>query len=128
MLTEADIARIASRIVRGYAPLVVGSFGSYAIGTADANSDLDIFVIKRTVEDEAVRRRAVQRLLFGVLCPLDIHVFTPSEFEDTAGEELSFTWVIARQAKLYHSSDDARQMVPALSLSLDTAASLGRSY
>jgi len=33
----------------------------------------------------------VQRLLFGILQPLDVHVFTPEEFEDTVYEELSFT-------------------------------------
>jgi predicted nucleotidyltransferase len=122
MFTDADIARITSRIVHGYAPVVVGSFGSYAMGTARAQSDLDIFVIKQTAEDALTRRRVVQRLLFGVLYPLDIHVFTPSEFEGAAGEELSFAWVIARQAKLYYWSDDARRLVPALSLAFDTAA------
>ena len=80
MLTDEDIARIADRIARGYAPLVVGAFGSYAIGTARPQSDLDLFVIKQTNDAPLVRRRAVQRLLFGVLHPLDIHVFTPTEF------------------------------------------------
>lgn len=36
--------------------------------------------------------------------PLDVHVFTPEEFDDTAYDELSFTWAIARQARLYYWS------------------------
>ena len=32
MLTENDIVRITRRIVDSYAPLVVGVFGSYAVG------------------------------------------------------------------------------------------------
>jgi hypothetical protein len=56
----------------------------------------------------------VQRLLFGVLHPLDVHVFTSEEFEDMAHEELSFTWNIARQARLYHWSEEARRRVPSL--------------
>jgi uncharacterized protein len=115
MLTENDIARIARRIVEGYAPLVVGAFGSYAIGSARDGSDLDLVVIKQTAESPAARRRAVQRLVFGVLYPLDVHVFTPEEFEETAYEEQSFTWIVAKQARLYHWSEEARRRVPALS-------------
>lgn len=48
MLTEEDIARISRRIVLGYAPLVVGTFGSYAVSSARQGSDLDLFVVKQT--------------------------------------------------------------------------------
>ena len=114
MLTENDIARITRRIVEAYAPLAVGTFGSYAIGAAKDRSDLDLFVIKEAPERPAARARAVQRLLFGVLRRLDVHVFTPEEFEDTVYEELSFTWVIARQARLYHWTEEAKRLVPSL--------------
>jgi hypothetical protein len=71
-------------------------------------------VIKETPETAAARARAVRRLLFGILHPLDVHVFTSGEFEDTVNEELSFTWVIARQARLYHWTEEARRLVPSL--------------
>jgi predicted nucleotidyltransferase len=114
MLTDADIQRIAARIVAGYGPLVVGTFGSYAVGLARSGSDLDLFVVKATAEPGSARRRAVSRLLFGVLHPLDVHVFTPDEFEETVHEELSFTWIIARQARVYHWADGAERLVPSL--------------
>jgi predicted nucleotidyltransferase len=107
MLTENDITRISRRIVDAYMPLAVGIFGSYSIGSAHSGSDLDLFVIRETSEAPAARARAVQRLLFGVLHPLDVHVFTPREFEDTVYEVQSFTWIIARQARLYHWTDEA---------------------
>lgn len=114
MLTENDIARISRRIVEAYAPLVVGTFGSYAIGSARDGSDLDVFVIKETPEGPAARARAVQRLLFGVFHQLDVHVFTSGEFEGTVYDELSFTWVIAKQARLYHWTEEAERLVPSL--------------
>jgi|ERR1017187_1331145 predicted nucleotidyltransferase len=114
MLTENDIAQISRRIVEAYAPLVVGTFGSYAVGSARERSDLDLFVIKETSERPAARARGVQRTLFGVFHPLDIHVFTAEEFEETVCEELSFTWVIARQARLYHWAKEAGKVVPSL--------------
>jgi predicted nucleotidyltransferase len=114
MLSDDDIARFARRIVDGCRPLAVGTFGSYAIGRAREKSDLDLFVILRTPEQPPARRRAVRRLLFGVLHPIDPHIFTPEEFEATAYEELSFTWVIARQARLYHFQAEAGALVPSL--------------
>lgn len=114
MLTEGDIARIFRRIVEAHAPMAAGIFGSYAVGRASERSDLDVFVIKDSLERPGARARTVQRALFGVLHPLDIHVFTPQEFEETAYTELSFTWVISRQARLYHWSDAAAQTLPSL--------------
>ncbi len=114
MLTENDIAVIARRIVAASAPLAVGTFGSYAIGSASDRSDLDLFVIKESYERPEARARAVHRVLFGVLHPLDVHVFTPEEFEETAYEVMSFTWAIARQARIYHWSKDASGRVPSL--------------
>ena len=93
---------------------MVGIFGSYAIGTARAGSDLDLFVIKDSAERPVARRRAIERVLFGVLHPLDIHVFTPEEFEEAAYEALSFAWVIARQARIYHATEEARRRVRSL--------------
>jgi predicted nucleotidyltransferase len=114
MLSEADIARISGHIVKACAPLAVGTFGSYATGSQRPSSDLDLFVIRDTVESPGARKRAIRSILFGVLHPMDIHVFTPQEFEETAYEYLSFTWVIVRQARLYHSNDEAKRRVPSL--------------
>lgn len=114
MLTEGDIQRIAGRIVAGCAPLVVGTFGSYAVGLAKQKSDLDLFVIVSDKGDGSRRRSAVARLLFGVMHPIDLHVFAAHHFEDTVNEELSFTWLIARQARIYHWAGAAEHLVPSL--------------
>jgi predicted nucleotidyltransferase len=114
MLTENDIVRISRRIADAYHPIAVGVFGSYATGLAGDRSDLDVFVIKETTERSERRARAVQRLLFGFLHPIEVHVFTPAEFEETAYELLSFTWVIARQARLYYWTEAANKLVPSL--------------
>ena len=114
MLSERDILNITARIVSGYGPIAVASFGSYATGRAKYSSDLDLVVIKQTPLISTARRRAVRHLLFGKIHPMDIHVFTPKEFEETAREMLSFTWVISRQAHLHYSSPQARLQVPSL--------------
>jgi predicted nucleotidyltransferase len=102
MLTERDIQRIVDRVAEGYAPDLVGIFGSYAIGKATEASDLDLLVIKRTSESRPVRILTVRSLLPGVLHPMDIHVATPEEFEEARREEYSFAWVVARQIKVLY--------------------------
>jgi predicted nucleotidyltransferase len=114
MLTENDIVRISKKLTDSYAPLAVGTFGSYAIGSAREKSDLDLFVIKRNLQVPEVTVRAIRGLLVGFLHPMDIRVFTASEFEETVYEYLSFTWIVARQARLYHWTEDAGQLVPSL--------------
>jgi hypothetical protein len=70
-----------------------------------ARNDLDLFVIQKTHETHSAR--TIKRLLFGVIHQLDAHVLTPEELERTDPEELSFTWVIARQARLYYWNEEA---------------------
>jgi predicted nucleotidyltransferase len=117
MLSDRDIQRIVSRIVDACRPIAAGTFGSYAVGLARESSDLDLFVIQRTTLPNAARRRAIYQHLFGVMHPLDVHVFTPEEFEVDAREELSFAWLIAKQACLYHWTAEAERQVPALARS-----------
>jgi predicted nucleotidyltransferase len=114
MLTENDIARIARRIVAAHSPLAVGTFGSYATGNAHNGSDLDLFIIRKPSGPRLPTAHAIHRLLIGVLHPLDVHVFTPREFEDTVYDEQSFTWIIVRQARLYHWLEVAGKAVPSL--------------
>ena len=114
MLTDNDIVRISARIVRGCAPLALGTFGSYAVGTPKAHSDLDLFVISKTGGGLGSRVLTVRRLLFGILHPLDVFVFTPVEFEASAYQPQSFTWIISKQARIYHWTEQATLLVPSL--------------
>ena len=105
MLSETEIHGIVDRIVRNCDPEVVGLFGSYAIGTATDRSDLDVFVIQRTGERRSERVRRLQGLLLGILHPVDVQVFTPEEFEAESQEEHSFTYTVARQAKILYRKE-----------------------
>jgi predicted nucleotidyltransferase len=114
MLTENDVARIAGRVARKFAPLAVGTFGSYAIGTAHEQSDLALFVIRDPADPSTPDGVAVRWFLASVMHPLDIHVFTPAEFEAAAREDLSFASNIVRQARHYHWTEYAKKDIPSL--------------
>jgi predicted nucleotidyltransferase len=114
MLTEIDLERIAARLAQRLSPVAFGTFGSYATGLAREESDVDLFVIRDDAGRASLRGREVRRHLPGILFRLDIHVFTPRDYERRALEYMSFEWIIARQAKLYHWRSDAPRLVPSL--------------
>jgi predicted nucleotidyltransferase len=122
VLTHNDIRAIAWRITRKYAPGIVGIFGSYAIGRAHDKSDLDLFVIKTTTETRMARRKRVRAMLVDVSHPLDIHVFTPEEFEEAAHEEFSFIATVALQARILYSTGEFDSKLLSLSTALNRYA------
>lgn len=94
--TSVDAVPIAPQIVdeitrrlRSAAPdaeLVL--FGSHARGDADANSDIDILVIRPVVENAAAEAVGLRRRLRGLGVPIDIVVMdrgTVEEWRDVVG-------------------------------------------
>jgi uncharacterized protein len=79
LATPEFIAKVTQRIVEGYQPEGIYLFGSYANGQPTIDSDLDILVIKKTEETPIKRGIEVQRLLRGLIFPMDILVYTPDE-------------------------------------------------
>lgn len=114
MLSENDLAKIAARIAHGLRVIAIGTFGSYATGTANNKSDVDLFVIREDGDRAPLTERAIRRLLPHVLTKLDIHVFTATEFERRLLQPYSFEWIIAQQARLYYWRDNAPQVLPSL--------------
>jgi predicted nucleotidyltransferase len=81
--TPKTIQDIVQRIVAGYAPQKIILFGSYADGTPDEDSDIDLLIVKNTDKRPIERWMEVKRLLRdrdrrAAVSPL---VYTPSELE-----------------------------------------------
>jgi len=86
---ERELATIIQRLVRRYRPEKIILFGSGAAGTADANSDIDLLVIKQTDDGYFDRLGKVRRLL-DTWQPLDIFVLTPLEVQKAVAENRYF--------------------------------------
>lgn len=80
---------VVSRISEAISPEAVILFGSRAYGTAKAESDLDfVIVIPDAPNPPAARSQAYEQLyagLRGLLFPVDLLVYTRSEFEERRG-------------------------------------------
>lgn len=92
------IREITDLIVGSYQPEKIILFGSQARGEADADSDVDLIIIKKT------RKRFIQRLLEVPLLPVaaDIFVYTPEEFERMLQQENPFLQSALQHAKVIY--------------------------
>ena len=78
-VTEALLAGITQRIVEQFQPYQVVLFGSYAYGTPDLESDVDLLVVMDSDEPMAQRIRRVTEVAKVRFLPMDIIVRTPAE-------------------------------------------------
>jgi predicted nucleotidyltransferase len=67
------------RIVRGFNPLRIILFGSWARGEARADSDLDLLVVLPQVENKRRATVEILRALNGLPLSKDVVVTTPEE-------------------------------------------------
>ena len=78
------IRDLVDRIVREYRPMKVILFGSYANGTPDEDSDIDLFIIKETTDRPIDRRVEVATIVADPRrrTPVEPLVMTRSEVEE----------------------------------------------
>lgn len=80
---RAVIQKIVRSLVVEYAPEKIILFGSYAYGQPDADSDIDLLIIKRTKERFFKRLDTVRQVATGTHphIPFEPIVLTPEEVE-----------------------------------------------
>jgi uncharacterized protein len=99
MIEKDKISEIVEIIAAGYNPEKIILFGSYASGTPNENSDLDLFIIKETNLPRPERTVQVRKMLFGAKIPIDLIVFTPKEIEESKENKFSFIYEVLTTGK-----------------------------
>ncbi len=79
-----EILRIVRRLQEEYRPEKVILFGSYAEGSFNSESDVDLLIVKQTTDRFIDRWAAVRRILSDPTrrFPLDTIVLNPDEIRD----------------------------------------------
>ena len=79
-ITKKDIDYIVQVIVKGYQPEKIYLFGSFNSDNVTQDSDIDLLIIKQTQEKFYRRPLQVHTLFKPYKYNLDIHIYTPTEF------------------------------------------------
>jgi predicted nucleotidyltransferase len=102
LIDNNTISNIVYRIATNTHPDKIFLFGSYATGQAKEDSDIDLLIIKDTIEPRHKRSIEMQRLLKGSKLPVDILVYTNDEFEREKSIDYSFVNSAIKGAKLLY--------------------------
>ena len=81
MITGGQIDAVTQKIISEYAPEKIILFGSYAHGSPNDDSDLDILIVKDDSGLLVQRNRVVRKLLRDFMFPIDIIIKTKLEFD-----------------------------------------------
>lgn len=82
--TKTELNKIVRQVVDAYQPEKIILFGSYAYGEPDADSDLDLLIIKETSERFIDRWINIRRIVSDPerFIPFEPIVLTPDEIEE----------------------------------------------
>jgi hypothetical protein len=102
---QQAIEQIVSRVVEQYRPERIILFGSYAHGTPDAGSDVDMLIVKDTKERPIDRRVTVRRIAYapGRGLPFSPLVITPQELAHRLEVDDPFYQEIIARGRVLHS-------------------------
>jgi predicted nucleotidyltransferase len=93
-----------NRLVAAAHPLKVILFGSHARGDADDHSDVDLLVIAVTVSDRYEEMVRLNRVLKGLLMPVDLLVVSEQEFEQRSATPGTVEHTARREGQVLYAA------------------------
>jgi uncharacterized protein len=106
MIARQVIKKVIAQLVKTYHPLSIYLFGSYAWGSPNDDSDLDLLiVVDHTDQDVYDRPVAGHHALWGLGISKDLLVYTKKEFEKEAKDSTTLCHKIGKSGiKVYAKS------------------------
>lgn len=102
IIPESKIKEITETIVKVIDPDKIILFGSYAAGTPNENSDIDLLVIKDSPLPRYKRGFEIDMALRGIGVPTDILVYTHNELNNERDIPSSFIQTAIKISKLLY--------------------------
>ena len=103
-MDKVKIQEVINTIIAGYGPSKIILFGSYANGTANESSDLDLLIIKETDEPKYRRAVSIRKLFSSQPCAMDIMVYTPKEYEDLLPFKSLIPYIATNKGKVIYET------------------------
>ncbi len=105
--TLAELARIGAEPLRRVGAERAVAFGSYARGSADGYSDLDLVVVLSTDRPNSERWLLLRELLDALPVPVDLLVYTPEEFALGMQQRIGVFDAIAREGVILYARSES---------------------
>ena len=102
LITEDQINQVVKRIVETAKPEKVILFGSYAYGTPNEGSDLDILVIQKSDLPNRKCSSIIRQAMDGLKLPMDIIVYKPEQVDYWKDTPVAFVTHIINKGKLLY--------------------------
>ncbi|OQW50462.1 MAG: hypothetical protein A4S09_01320 [Proteobacteria bacterium SG_bin7] len=84
---DKNLSEIVAKLKAHFNPLKIYLFGSRAHGTANSDSDYDLFlVVKESNQRPIERMKKAHEILWGCKAPADIFIYTEVEFNEYKDE------------------------------------------
>ena len=109
MVSKKTIKKMVDIIVEKYQPEKVILFGSYATGIPNADSDVDILIIKDTDLPRYKRGKYIRKYLTDFRFPKDIIIYTPSEIERWKDCQLAFITSAVNNGEILYDKQGSRK-------------------
>jgi uncharacterized protein len=108
MITLQEIQEYADQVAREFKPERIILFGSYAYGTPNEHSDVDLLIIMSGVEDVIKKATEISIKVFSKrLFPLDLLVRTPEYIKQRIEWNDFFVKEIIEKGKVLYESSRA---------------------
>lgn len=105
MKKEKEIKKITEQIIKKYKPEKIILFGSYAWGKPGPDSDVDLFIIKKTTKKRWDRERELRLKIFPPILPIDLLIYTPKELKKRSESgDFFVNGIIGRGKVLYEQT------------------------
>ena len=106
MIDSKKIDEVATRIASRFNPYKIILFGSYANGTPNDDSDLDLLIVQDSDLPMQKRGLDIRMALIGTKIPLDILIYTKLEFEQEKSKNSSFFNSAIKNSKVLYERAD----------------------
>ena len=104
-MTPEKIRAAVQRLVAAARPRKIILFGSQARGDARTDSDLDLLVIEAEVRDRVAEMVRLNRVLRGLILPVELLVIGEAEFAGWSGTPGNVYYEALREGRILYESE-----------------------
>jgi predicted nucleotidyltransferase len=106
MIDSNKINEVVSKIATKFNPDKIILFGSFANGTSNTDSDLDLLIVQESDLPMHKRGLDIRMSLIGTMIPMDILIYTKSEFNLEKDKSFSFLYSAMKSSKVLYERAD----------------------